>query len=68
MYYLVSGKYALTRPSDGQRRSAREALQALASADPPAGRAARREARPGTSASLAARLALWLAACATAAR
>jgi GNAT superfamily N-acetyltransferase len=37
MYYRISGKYALTRPSDGQRRSAKEALRALAPADPPAG-------------------------------
>ena len=37
MYYRISGKYALTRPSDGQRRSAKEALHELASADPPAG-------------------------------
>ena len=37
MYYRVSGKGALTRPGDGQRRSAKEALRALADQDPPAG-------------------------------
>jgi GNAT superfamily N-acetyltransferase len=37
MFYRISGKHALTRPGDGQRRSAKEALQALAAADPPAG-------------------------------
>jgi ribosomal protein S18 acetylase RimI-like enzyme len=37
MYYRVSGKGGLTRPGDGQRRSAKEALRALADADPPAG-------------------------------
>lgn len=37
MYYRISGKHGLARPSDGQRRSAKEALHALASADPPAG-------------------------------
>ena len=37
MYYRVSGKGALTRPSDSQRKSSKEALQALADRDPPPG-------------------------------
>jgi GNAT superfamily N-acetyltransferase len=37
MYYRVSGKGALTRPGDGQRGSAKEALRALADQEPPAG-------------------------------
>jgi GNAT superfamily N-acetyltransferase len=37
MYYRVSGKHGLTRPGDGQRQSAKDALHALADADPPAG-------------------------------
>jgi GNAT superfamily N-acetyltransferase len=37
MYYRVSGKGHLTRPSDGQRFSAKEALRALAAQDPPPG-------------------------------
>jgi GNAT superfamily N-acetyltransferase len=37
MYYRVSGKGGLTRPGDGRRRTAKDALKALASADPPAG-------------------------------
>jgi ribosomal protein S18 acetylase RimI-like enzyme len=37
MYYRVSGKGGLTRPGDGQRRSAKEALKALAAQDPPPG-------------------------------
>ena len=37
MHYRVSGKGGLTRPSEGQRRSSREALEALAAQDPPPG-------------------------------
>lgn len=37
MYYRVSGKDALTRPSDTQRADARQALRDLASQDPPPG-------------------------------
>jgi GNAT superfamily N-acetyltransferase len=37
MYYRVSGKGGLTRPSDGQRQSAKEALRDLTQQDPPPG-------------------------------
>lgn len=37
MYYRVSGKGALTRPSDTQRMDAKQALRELASRDPPPG-------------------------------
>jgi len=37
MYYRVSGKGALTRPGEGQRRSSKDALKALAKQDPPPG-------------------------------
>lgn len=37
MHYRVSGKDALTRPSDTQRADARKALRDLASRDPPPG-------------------------------
>jgi GNAT superfamily N-acetyltransferase len=37
MYYRVSGKGGLTRPGDGQRRSAKEALKDLAQRSPPPG-------------------------------
>ena len=37
MYYRVSGKGGLTRPSDRKRSSAKEALRSLASMDPPPG-------------------------------
>ena len=37
MYYRVSGKGDLTRPSEGQRRSSKDALKALAKQDPPPG-------------------------------
>lgn len=37
MYYRVSGKGDLTRPSDGQRRRAKAALRDLAHQDPPPG-------------------------------
>ena len=37
MYYRVSGKGHLTRPSEGQRRSSKAALKALTKQDPPPG-------------------------------
>jgi len=37
MFYRVSGKGGLTRPSDQQRSSAKEALRSLADQDPPPG-------------------------------
>ncbi len=37
MYYRVSGKGELTRPSESQPSRARAALRKLASRDPPAG-------------------------------
>jgi GNAT superfamily N-acetyltransferase len=37
MYYRVRGKGYLTRPSDGQRSSSKEALRTLAAHDPPPG-------------------------------
>lgn len=37
MYYRVSGKGGLTRPSSGQRQGAKEALRALVDQDPPPG-------------------------------
>lgn len=37
MYYRVSGKGAYTRPSDKQRSSSKEALEALIAQDPPPG-------------------------------
>ena len=37
MYYRVSGKGALTRPSDTQRTGAKQALRELASQNPPPG-------------------------------
>ena len=46
MYYRVSGKGALTRPADGQRTSAREALRELARDDPPPGLIGYRDKTP----------------------
>ena len=37
MFYRVSGKGALTRPGDDQRKSAKESLKSLAHRDPPPG-------------------------------
>src|SRR5262245_49080930 len=37
MYYRVSGKGDLTRPSESQRRNSKSALKALAAKDPPPG-------------------------------
>ena len=46
MYYRVSGKGHLTRPSDGQRSSAKEALRTLAAQDPPPGLIGYRDKTP----------------------
>ena len=46
MYYRVSGKGGLTRPGDGQRTSAKDALKALAHRDPPPGLIGYRDKTP----------------------